>query len=194
MSSNLSGQISSLNIGSTKSNNEEKDAATNDNCVAMCANCGKEGGDGSMNSCNKCDLVTYCNVACKKKHRSKHKKKCEKRVAELYDEKLFKDHPPPEECPICFLPLPLDDGQITFEVCCGKDICNGCVYAMDEREGAKLCAFCRTPCAESEEEYVKRNKLLMEKVMPLHIISLRDIMPMEEWVCHMIGQRLMNYI
>ena len=65
---------------------------------------------------------------------------------------------------------------------------------MDEREGAKLCAFCRTPCAESEEEYVKRNKLLMEKVMPLHIISLRDIMPMEEWVCHMIGQRLMNYI
>jgi len=74
MSSNLSGQISSLNIGSTKSNNEEKDAAANDNCVTMCANCGKGGGKGSMNSCNKCDLVvTYCNAACKKKHASKHK-------------------------------------------------------------------------------------------------------------------------
>ena len=34
---------------------------------------------------------------------SKHKKECKKRAAELYDEKLFKDPPPPDECPICLL-------------------------------------------------------------------------------------------
>ena len=131
--------------------------------LLQCSNCGKEGDGDSMNTCKKCDLVKYCNAACKKKHRHKHKKKCERRVAELYDEKLFKEPPPPEECPICMLPLPLAADQINFESCCGKSICCGCVYAMKEREGVKLCAFCRTPCAESEEEYAKRNKLLMEK-------------------------------
>ena len=75
----ISGALSSLNIGS--SNNESA--------------CGKECGD-SMNSCNKCDLAKYCNAACKKKHRSRHKKKCEIRAAELYDGGLFKEPPPPE--------------------------------------------------------------------------------------------------
>ena len=56
-----------------------------------CANCGKEGSSDDMNICNKCKLVRYCNAACKKKHRSKHKKACERRVAELHEEQLFKD-------------------------------------------------------------------------------------------------------
>ena len=42
-----------------------------------------------MNTCNKCKMVKYCNAACKKKHRTKHKKKCERRVAELHDEQLY---------------------------------------------------------------------------------------------------------
>ena len=50
--------------------------------TSTCANCGKEGTD--LNVCNKCDLAAYCNAACKKKHRTKHKKKCERRVAELH--------------------------------------------------------------------------------------------------------------
>ena len=146
----LSGALSTLNIGNNESNNNEEEE---ENTITMiCANCGKEGDGDNMNSCNKCDLVKYCNAACKKKHRHKHKKKCEKRVAELYDEKLFREPPPPEECPICFLPLPLAADQVTFHSCCGKSICNGCIRVMVEREGANiLCAFCRTPCAESEE-------------------------------------------
>ena len=63
--------LSSLNIGGNNESNEENN---------ICANCGKEGGDNIVNTCNKCDLVQYCNAACKKKHRSKHKKKCDKRV------------------------------------------------------------------------------------------------------------------
>ena len=62
------------------------------------------------------------------------------------------------------LPLPLDPRQITFEACCGKHICSGCIRAMDEREGDdSLCSFCRTPCAESEEEIIERLEKLMEK-------------------------------
>ena len=46
--------------------------------ISACANCGKEGNSDDMNTCNKCKSVKYCNAACKKKHRSKHKKKCER--------------------------------------------------------------------------------------------------------------------
>jgi len=58
--------------------------------VSACANCGKE---GANNTCNKCKMVKYCNAACKKKHRHKHKKQCERWVAKLQDEKLFKQPP-----------------------------------------------------------------------------------------------------
>ena len=143
-------------MSSTDTNN-----TTNMNCAA----CGKEG--GNTNTCNKCKMVKYCNAACKKKHRSKHKKACEKRVAELHGEELFKDHPPPEECPICFLPLPLDGRQSNFYPCCGKIICSGCIYAMilsESTGGGKidLCAFCRVPNPNSDEEIIKRIKKLIE--------------------------------
>jgi len=48
--------------------------------VSVCANCGREGSDID-NVCNKCKSVKYCNAACKKKHRHKHKKECRKRAA-----------------------------------------------------------------------------------------------------------------
>ena len=155
--------ISSLNIGNNESNNNEEEEEEN-TITMICAACGKEGDGDSMNMCNKCDLVKYCNAACKKKHKSKHKKKCERRVAELYDEQLFQEHPPREDCPICMLQLPLDGNQITFEPCCGKDICNGCIIAMFESEGDdSLCAFCRTPDTISDEEIIERLEKRMDK-------------------------------
>ena len=136
----------------------------NINDKITCAACGKEGDGDNLNTCNKCKAVKYCNAACKKKHRKTHKKKCEIWAAELYDEKLFKEPPPPEDCPICFLPLSSEDGAVVFQTCCGKDICDGCIYAMIESEGDdSLCAFCRTPDAKSIEEEVARAKKLMEK-------------------------------
>jgi len=130
--------------------------------MSTCANCGKEGNSNDMNTCNKCKMVKYCNAACKKKHRSKHKKKCDRRVAELHDEALFKEHPPTEECPICMLPIPIDNGQSVFKSCCGKIICHGCIYAMKMSEGKDLCPFCRMPPPSSDEEQSKRNKKLMD--------------------------------
>ena len=112
-------------------------------------------------------MVKYCNAACKKKHRSKHKKACERRVAELHDEELFKEHPPREDCPICFQPLPLFGKQAAFHSCCGKIICVGCMYAMKEESRGRgkiesLCAFCRTPAPSPDEEIIKQIKKLME--------------------------------
>jgi len=132
-----------------------------DNDVSMCACCGKEGNSEDMNACNKCKMVQYCNAACKKKHRTKHKKACERRVAELHEDALFKDVEP-EECPICFLSLPVADKQ-SFKLCCGKRMCNGCLYAMYISSGKDLCAFCRTPEYISDEEIIERMKKLMDK-------------------------------
>ena len=143
-----------------------RDLSSNDNGVSACANCGKEG--SNLNICNKCKEATYCNAACKKKHRSKHKKQCERRVAELHDEALFGE-PPPQygDCPICFLRLPSMDNGRSYMSCCGKIICMGCIYApVYNNQGkvivTKKCPFCRTPVATSEKEFLERNKKRME--------------------------------
>jgi len=134
---------------------------TDTTTLSVCANCGKESNSDDMNTCNKCKSVKYCNAACKKKHRSKHKKACERRVAELYDEKLFKEIEP-EECPICMLPVIYD--QLTqFKSCCGKSICMGCIHAMNRSEGHDVCPFCRVAAPTSFEENIKRVKKLMDK-------------------------------
>lgn len=130
------------------SNNDDSTGISDVVPKETCAACGKEGNSDDMNICNKCKSVKYCNAACKKKHRSKHKKACERRVAELFDEKLFLEIDP-EECPLCFLPMPLETKTSCFKSCCGKRICVGCLYAMMESEGKDLCAFCRTPPASS---------------------------------------------
>ena len=113
----LSSGMSKMNVST-----DDVDGSTMLITLSCCVNCGKEGSSDNMNTCNKCKSVKYCNAACKKKHRKKHKKKCEERVAELHDEALFKDPPPPDECPICLLILP-EEGQSTFQTCCGKVIC-----------------------------------------------------------------------
>jgi len=142
--------------------------------VLICANCGKEG-DDINNICNKCKLVKYCNAACKKKHRHKHKKECgehlrlaAERAAELHDEKLFKQPPPAYgDCPICFIQLPRLESGSTYQTCCGKIICSGCSYAsvydnQGNKVDSKTCPFCRTPKPKSNEEAVERVKRRME--------------------------------
>jgi len=131
--------------------------------MSVCANCGKEGKNGDMNNCNKCKSVKYCNAACKKKHRTKHKKACERRVAELHEEK--QEHPPNEECPICLVPLPITANLSSFQSCCGKVVCHGCIYAMEMASGGRkdLCAFCRKPYTSSYDEEIERVNKLMER-------------------------------
>ena len=128
--------------------------------VPKCASCGKKGNDSDMNTCNKCKMVKYCNAACKKKHRKKHKKACERRVAELHDEKLFKVPPPKEDCPICFLRMPSLYTGKKYKACCGKEICSGCIYTVKLRakDLIGLCPFCRVPGPSTDEELIERTK------------------------------------
>ena len=126
-----------------------------------CANCGTdEKGEGiSLKACKSCMLVKYCNPTCQRNHWPKHKKPCKQRAAELRDEALFKDPPPKEDCPICFLPMPgklincvsLPPATLSFVpiyvfavanegfaqmdteeyfTCCRKCICKGCILVL----------------------------------------------------------------
>ena len=129
--------------------------------IEMCANCGK-GEDESdiLKACTACKLVKYCGRDCQIAHRSlQHKKSCRKRAAELHDEALFKEHPPPQECPICLLPMP-SFVQKRFRPCCGKLICGGCTHAMvvaiPERGEVDLCPFCRKPPSCSSKRNTKK--------------------------------------
>ena len=131
----------------------------------ICANCGKEGSE-IKNTCQKCKSVKYCNASCKKKHRHKHKKHCERRVAELHDEALFKQPPSQhEDCPICFMRLPCLELASVYMQCCGKLICCGCMHAVvgnTKNTDVPLCPFCRIPAPTSDEEIVKRFKKRVE--------------------------------
>ena len=100
------------------------------------------------------------------------KQECKRRAAELRDEALFKDPPPKEECPICFLPMPekliycislppatilsvpiFDLAQANealanmvmevYYTCCGTNICGGCVYSFAQSGNEETCPFCK---------------------------------------------------
>ena len=124
-----------------------------------CANCGKgEEKSISLKACGGCKMVKYCSRDCQKAHRPQHKKECRKRAAGLHDEKLFKDHPQFEECPICFLRLPQTGSK--YKSCCGKIVCSGCIYAGAKMDGNadQLCPFCRTPAPKTDDDMIKRLK------------------------------------
>ena len=71
-------------------------------------------------------------------------------MVELHDIELFKQPPPLDDCPICFIRLPIS--RNTYKSCCGKVICCGCIHAIKKTDEEELCPFCRTPTPDSEEE------------------------------------------
>jgi len=126
-------------------------------------------------------LVRYCNAACQLKHWATHKKECKLQAAELHDVALFKDPPPKEDCPICFLPMPINllccaslplattlsvpiydfahaheelAGKNTEEyyACCGKYICQGCLYSLHCSGDNTKCPFCNSDRASKTDE------------------------------------------
>ena len=86
-------------------------------------------------------------------------RKCD--TDDLSDDKLFKQPPPNEDCPICLLSLPVLESGSMYMPCCGKVICSGCGFApVYDNLGNEIieekCPFCRTPVHESDEEYNER--------------------------------------
>lgn len=129
-------------------------ATLTDDAMTHCAACGK-GGEG-LKKCTACELVRYCGVDCQRAHRPQHKRSCKRRAAELHDEALFRLPPSREECPICFLELPIMTNLQKYNTCCGKILCYGCSIASAEQSDESLCPFCRKPAARSIEERRKR--------------------------------------
>ena len=92
----------------------------------------------------------------------------------ISDEDLFKQPPPLDDCPICFLRMPSLWSGRTYKSCCGKLVCNGCIYAVAMR-GTSLCPFCRAPAASvvtSRKESNKRIRKRVEMKDPRAIYSL----------------------
>eukprot|EP00571_Detonula_confervacea_P003628 CAMPEP_0172315722 /NCGR_PEP_ID=MMETSP1058-20130122/26073_1 /TAXON_ID=83371 /ORGANISM="Detonula confervacea, Strain CCMP 353" /LENGTH=311 /DNA_ID=CAMNT_0013029869 /DNA_START=102 /DNA_END=1037 /DNA_ORIENTATION=- len=136
--------------------------------MSQCASCEK-GGNG-LKMCNICKQVNYCNASCQRAHWPEHKSECRKRAAEIFDETLFKEPSPREDCPICFVRLPCAS-LCNYQLCCGQEICNGCCYSVvesaiqDHRNGETNiektlaitdCPFCREPCQGTDEEALVR--------------------------------------
>eukprot|EP00984_Skeletonema_dohrnii_P006568 scaffold2352_cov90-Skeletonema_dohrnii-CCMP3373.AAC.7 len=137
--------------------------------MMCCASCGKsEVDEVKLKECADCDLVRYCSDECQENHTAQHEEACKKRAAELRDEILFKQ---PEsshhgDCPICCLPMPLDESKSTMHLCCSKVICNGCSHAnnlrIKEERREYTCLFCREPVLSTVEERDKRRTKRIE--------------------------------
>ena len=165
-----------------------------------CADCGSVAGEGvSLKACKSCMLVKYCNVNCQRNHWPTHKKVCKLRAAEIRDEALFKDPPPKEDCPICFLPMPVkliacmtlppatilsvpiynyaeaneelaNNGTANFYSCCGKSICGGCIHSCRESGNDDKCPFCKADRnGITDEEIVEE---MMKRVKANDAVSI----------------------
>ena len=143
-----------------------------------CASCGIAVIDEiKLKECDDCDLARYCSDLCREEHRMQHEEDCKKRAAELRDELLFKQ---PEsshlgDCPICFLPLPLDLKKSNLNTCCSTIICKGCNVANEVREiEMKLqhkCPFCRKALADTDEEVFQQNMRRIEANDPVAMLQ-----------------------
>ena len=98
-------------------------------------------------------------------HREQHSEECKRwSDKKLHDKRLFTqpDRNHRGECPICFLPMPLDARKSTFMPCCGQRICTGCGTAhvmsnVHDLVKASRCVFCRTSPLD-KDEYKKRTQ------------------------------------
>ena len=140
---------------------KHKQMRLDDDPDKCCASCGIEGvGDEKLKKCDGCDLVNYCSDACQEGHRPEHEEACKRRAAELRDDLLLKQPKGRHQgdCPICCLPLPIDQAKFAMTTCCSKRICNGCVYAdtvrhrRENRLQDQKCPFCRRPCVSGVGE------------------------------------------
>jgi TPR repeat protein len=104
---------------------------------------------------------------------------------------LFRDPPPKEDCPICFLPMPIklvtcislppatiysvpvhdfdeaneelaEEETEVYYPCCGKSICRGCVYSFSQSGNARKCPFCNSDRSSKTRE--ENNEDLMKRV------------------------------
>ena len=156
----------------------EADLKVEETVDACCANCGiAEVDDIKLKLCDGCDLVKYCSDKCTENHREQHFEECKKRSAELHDKELFTqpDGSHLGECPLCFLPMPLDNQKTAFYSCCSQLICDGCVFANFKSNGSDRCPFCRELVGDDDDEDEEIMKRKMERVKANDPAAMREI-------------------
>eukprot|EP00984_Skeletonema_dohrnii_P008708 scaffold3248_cov77-Skeletonema_dohrnii-CCMP3373.AAC.2 len=145
-----------------------------------CASCGTaQVDDIKLTICDACDLVHYCSDECKQDHRSEHEQLCKERAAELREELLFRQNESSHhgDCPICFLPLPINGKQPMLSTCCSKMICDGCEYANFLRQCEEnlylrqTCLFCRQPPPKTDEQ---KNRNIMKRIAANDPVAMRQ--------------------
>ena len=143
-----------------------------------CASCGRAELDNvKLKECDGCDLVKYCSDECEEDHRPEHEATCNERAAELREEILLRQ---PEsthlgDCPICCLPLPLQQDKWGMFSCCSNIICNGCFYSdRYARTGTvkSTCPFCRLALHNTDEE---ASKNLMKRVAANDPVAMSEM-------------------
>ena len=84
---------------------------------------------------------------------------------ETADINLFAPITEREECPICMIPLPFEENEILFKMCCGKTICHGCdcKQKMTDMKNKvpthkRMCLLLSTRTKESSQSIEKTNK------------------------------------
>ena len=138
--------------------NNMNNAAKEEQDLNVCANCGIAGVDDiELEECTDCQSVRYCGDKCREEHRRKHEEECKIRAKESHDKKLFiqPDETHLGECPLCFLPMPLEAQKSLFKSCCSKIVCKGCNYADRKSGGGHTCPFCRESLPD-DKEYERR--------------------------------------
>ncbi|KAL7554595.1 hypothetical protein ACHAWF_018085 [Thalassiosira exigua] len=94
----------------------------------------------------------------------------------ISDEDLFGETPR-KECEICNVRMGWDSSNANYQLCCGKEICNGCLHSMIQsgiksfrkdalREKALKhsdCPYCGVPCFDTDAEAIERLDKLLEK-------------------------------
>jgi hypothetical protein len=149
----------------------------------VCANCGAAEVDNvKLEECTDCHLVSYCGDKCRENHRQQHHEACKNRRVLLHDRKLFTqpDGTNLGECPICFLPMPIDLEKSMFWTCCSEWICTGCVIAIHKSNlhddtNTRSCPFCRTRSSASDEEMKKKTMKRVKANDPAAMCFMGDM-------------------
>ena len=158
--------------------------------LICCAKCNKTTEPfEELKMCTDCRSVWYCTVDCQKAHRSSHKEYCKQAKTDI---KRFKDEveeentinvardddddalfnftlPTMDDCPICFVPLPIIPPEVAYKVCCGQEMCFSCqaesIRTLNETNSRRTragqprlynhCAYCGQLDPRPGEEVIK---------------------------------------
>lgn len=128
-----------------------------------CASCVCGSGIAELGDINLMEsaLARYCSDIRKQEY---HRTTMKKEGDEERDKILFRQPKSSHlgDCPICFLPLPLDHDKSILHSCCSKIVCKGCSYVNTIREfkenSQHACPFCRQGVPKTRED-AERNQM-----------------------------------